>query len=85
MKIDEHWLKKVIESGNMEQAIYETMLLDERFTCTCDESYREEKISQAKGHYHHCMLYQVSRAIELTLKFYSINRDKTTDSSLPKQ
>jgi hypothetical protein len=82
MKIDEHWVKEVLESGNIEQAIYKTILLDERFTCTCDESYREDKISQAKGHYHHCMLYQVSRAIELTLKLYLINPNKTSTNTL---
>ncbi len=48
------------------QIIYEIMLKDDRFQCTCDESYREDKYFQAAGHYHHCMLYQVTRAIEVT-------------------
>ncbi len=51
------------------QAIYELCLKDDRLRCTCDESYREEKHFQASGHYHHCMLYQVARAIELSLMY----------------
>jgi hypothetical protein len=51
------------------QAIYEIMLKDDRLQCTCDESYREDSYFQATGHYHHCMLYQVTRAIELSLKY----------------
>jgi hypothetical protein len=51
------------------QAIYEIMLKDDRLRCTCDESYREDNYFQATGHYHHCMLYQVTRAIEASLKY----------------
>jgi len=51
------------------QAIYELMLKDDRLRCTCDESYREDSYFQASGHYHHCMLYQVTRAIRLSLKY----------------
>jgi len=51
------------------QAIWEILLKDDRLRCTCDESYREDNYFQATGHYHHCMLYQVARAIELSLKY----------------
>ncbi len=51
------------------QAIYEILLKDDRLRCTCDEVVREEKFHQAQGHYHHCMLYQVTRAIEISLKY----------------
>lgn len=51
------------------QAIYEILLEDDRLRCTCDESYREDTYFQAGGHYHYCMLYQVARAIELSLKY----------------
>lgn len=52
----------------MFQRIYERMLKDERFRCTCDESFREDSFHQAVGHYNHCMLSQVCRAIRLTHK-----------------
>jgi hypothetical protein len=51
------------------QAIWEIVLRDDRLRCTCDEVVREERHYQALGHYHHCMLYQVARAIELSLMF----------------
>lgn len=51
-----------------EQEVYELMLKDDRLQCTCDESVREESYYQAKGHYHHCMLWQTARAIELSFK-----------------
>ena len=51
------------------QEIYEILLKDDRFRCTCDEVVREESFFQVLGHYHHCMLYQVSRAIELSLMY----------------
>lgn len=59
---------KYIDNG--EQAIYELMLKDDRLRCTCDEVVREESFYQAQGHYHHCMLYQATRAIELSLKHF---------------
>jgi hypothetical protein len=52
------------------QAIYEILLKDDRLRCTCDESFREDSIFQANGHYHHCMLYQVARAIKLSLMYH---------------
>jgi hypothetical protein len=51
------------------QAIYEILLKDDRLHCTCDDGIREESFFQAQGHYHHCMLWQVSRAIELSLMY----------------
>ena len=51
------------------QAIYAIMLKDNRLRCTCDEVVREDSFFQAQGHYHHCMLYQVTRAIEISLKY----------------
>jgi hypothetical protein len=66
------------------QAIYEIVLKDDRLRCTCDESYREDSHFQAMGHYHHCMLYQVARAIELSLRYrdgYRLVNGKMTISS----
>ncbi len=60
-----------------EQAIYEILLKDDRLRCTCDEVVREEKYVQAEGHYHHCMLYQVTQAIRVTLRFVQQSGDKT--------
>lgn len=53
---------------SVEQKVWDKLLKDDKFKCTCDEGYREDKFDQAKGHYHHCMMYQVSRAIQLTIK-----------------
>ena len=52
-----------------EQAVYELMLLYTDFRCTCDEVVRETEIYQAKGHYHHCMLWLVSHAIERSFMY----------------
>lgn len=51
------------------QAIYEMLLKDDRLRCTCDEFVRETSFYQAQGHYHHCMLWQVARAIEISLMY----------------
>lgn len=51
------------------QAIWEICLKDSQLRCTCDEVIREEEFHQARGHYHHCMLWQVTRAIELSLMY----------------
>jgi hypothetical protein len=52
------------------QVIYDLMLKDDRLRCTCDDSMREDSFFQASGHYHHCMLYQVTRAIELSWRYF---------------
>jgi len=52
------------------QVIYNLMLKDDRLRCTCDDSLRDESYYQASGHYHHCMLYQVTRAIELSYRYF---------------
>jgi hypothetical protein len=51
------------------QAIYDICLKDTQLRCTCDEVLREGNFFQAQGHYHHCMLWQVTRAIELSLMY----------------
>jgi hypothetical protein len=51
------------------QAIYEILLKDDKLRCTCGESFREDEFFQAAGHYHQCMLWQVARAIEISLKY----------------
>ena len=56
-----------LERKEKAQAIYEILLKDDNLRCTCDDVVREETYFQAGGHYHHCMLYQVSRAIEISL------------------
>jgi hypothetical protein len=52
------------------QAIYNQMLKDDRVRCTCDDVLRDESFFQANGHYHQCMLYQVTRAIELSWRYF---------------
>lgn len=51
----------------LQQEIWTKRLLDEQLRCTCDEVIREKKWFQAMGHYHHCMLYQVGKAIQRTI------------------
>ena len=53
---------------SIEQAVYAKLLEDNKLRCTCDDMIRENTFFQAQGHYHHCMLYQVTRAIVVTLK-----------------
>jgi hypothetical protein len=60
---------------NEAQIIYNLMLKDDRLRCTCDDSLRHESYYQASGHYHHCMLYQVTRAIELSYRY--LQKDPT--------
>jgi hypothetical protein len=50
------------------QEIYTILLLDANLRCTCDDVIRDESITQARGHYHHCMLWQVTRAIDISLR-----------------
>ena len=57
----------MIQEQTSQQAIYEICLQDDRLQCTCDAGMREESFFQASGHYHQCMLYQVTRAIKLSL------------------
>lgn len=49
------------------QEVYTGRLQDENLKCTCDDKVRDTEIFKAKGHYHHCMLFQVARAIERTI------------------
>ena len=58
-----------LEASVKAQEIYEICLKDDRLDCTCDEVVREDTHFQALGHYHHCKLYQVARAIELSLMY----------------
>jgi hypothetical protein len=69
MCVDERWQKRVNQLDNDRQAIYEMCLKDDRLRCTCDEVVRDESFFQAQGHYHQCMLYQVSKTIELSLMY----------------
>jgi hypothetical protein len=57
-------------SNNDAQTIYDLMLRDDRLKCTCDDILRDDSFFQASGHYHHCMLYQVTRAIELSYRYF---------------
>jgi hypothetical protein len=54
---------------NLRQEIYKKLLSDERLKCNCDKSITEEYFKSASCHYHQCALYQVTRAIKLTLKY----------------
>ena len=65
-KIEKDYLKELIS-----QDIWEILLLDPQLRCTCDEVIREEEFHQAQGHYHHCMLWQVARATEITFRIMS--------------
>ena len=47
----------------LKEKLYQEMLKDDNFRCTCDESSRENEFHPAEGHYHKCMLYQVTRAL----------------------
>jgi hypothetical protein len=62
-KIESDYLKELIS-----QDIWEILLLDTQLRCTCDEVIREKEFHQAQGHYHHCMLWQVARAVEISLR-----------------
>ena len=62
-KIEKEYLKESIK-----QDIWEILLLDPDLRCTCDEVIREKEIYQAQGHYHHCMLWQVARAVEVSFR-----------------
>ena len=53
--------------NSIEQKIYTQLLKDEKLVCTCDDMIREQSIFQARGLYHSCMLYQVTRAIFMTI------------------
>lgn len=57
----------IVDGEKIEQRIYTQLLKDDRLRCTCDELVREVGYFQAKGHYHHCMLWQVATAIEVSL------------------
>ena len=57
----------IVDGERIEQKIYTLLLEDDHLRCTCDELIREDSYFQAKGHYHHCMLWQVARAIEISL------------------
>jgi hypothetical protein len=55
------------ETEKIAQRIYTQLLKDDRLRCTCDQLVREDSYFQAKGHYHNCMLWQVARAIQVSL------------------
>lgn len=52
------------------QLVYEKILLDDRIVCDCDECRggQEQLFRHASTHYHHCVLYRICRAIELSFK-----------------
>jgi hypothetical protein len=52
----------------IEQKIYERCLKDDRLRCTCDELIREDAFHSASSHYSHCMLHQVTRAINISIQ-----------------
>lgn len=68
-KIQKEYLKESIQ-----QDIWEILLLEPDLRCTCDEVIREKEIHRAKGHYHHCMLWQVARAVEISFRIM-VDRD----------
>jgi hypothetical protein len=62
-KIEKEYLKESIS-----QDIWKILLLDTDLRCTCDEVIREPEFHQAQGHYHHCMLWQVAKAVEVSFR-----------------
>ena len=58
-----------MENIATEQAGYTQALKSDNVRCTCDEILRETDITKARGHYSHCMLHQIVRAIEIGQKF----------------
>lgn len=58
-----------MDNTSIEQAMYNQLLKDEAVKCTCDEVIRETDRHQAEGHYHHCMLYQLTRALKIGQMF----------------
>jgi hypothetical protein len=68
-KIEKEYLQ-----ASIEQDIWDILLLDPDLQCTCDEVIRETDIYQAKGHYHHCMLYQVAHTVENCFRIW-VKRD----------
>ena len=74
----------MMSDEKLNQIIYEMMLLDDRFRCTCDDSAREDSFFQASGHYHHCMLYQVTRAIHLTYRYLKDDPTLLSQASVQK-
>ncbi len=77
-KLDIEAIGKKIEKeylqASIEQDIWDILLLDPDLRCTCDEVIRETDIYQAKGHYHHCMLYQVAHTVEICFRIW-VKRD----------
>lgn len=51
-----------------EQRVWNFIIKDDRVKCTCFVCRMEDSFYQAGGHYRNCMLYQITRAIRLTLK-----------------
>jgi hypothetical protein len=49
------------------QRIYERLLKDNNFKCTCSESFREDSFYQAQGHYANCILNQCCRAVNISI------------------
>lgn len=64
-KIEKDYLRELVA-----QDVWEILLLDSDLRCTCDEVIREQEFHQAQGHYHHCMLWQVARAVEVTMRIW---------------
>jgi hypothetical protein len=59
---------------SQEQEIWEILLLYPGLRCTCDEAIKEKEIFQVYGHYHHCMLWLVAHAIEVSLRISQGNK-----------
>ena len=62
-KIEKEYLKESIS-----QDIWNIIVLHPDLRCTCDEAGKETEIHQARGHYHHCMLWQVARAVDVCFR-----------------
>lgn len=53
-----------------------TILCNNNLKCSCDESYDEDSLFQARGHYHHCRLWEVTEALRLYQKYLKQEFDK---------
>jgi len=62
-----------MDNTTIDQMIYTRLLEDDNVRCTCDEVLRDNNIKQAESHYHHCMLYQITRTIRIALRIDKSN------------
>jgi len=66
----------------VEHILYRDLVEKQIIKCTCDESFTETNMSQARGHYHHCQLYifcEISRLLRKRLEVEAGCKQKSHD------